>query len=104
MVHVTCYGAASLRDRIVHDRRLERYELAVVRQKTPGRNPGWAKLYAIDYTHGAVNLEWDASTRSLLARIVNRAKGKPDVVVGRFVAYLLARHRHRIRSITIHPE
>ena len=104
VVHVACYGADSLRDRIVHDRRLEDYELGVARQKTPGRNPGWAKLYAVDYTRGAINLEWDASTRSLLARIVNRARGKPDIVVGRFVAYLLARHRSRIRSIAIHPE
>jgi len=50
------------------------------------------------------NLEWDAATRSLLARIVNRAEGKPDIAVGRFVAYLLACHHRRIRSIAIHPE
>ena len=104
VVHVACFGTDSLRDRIVHDQRLKSYDLEVARQKTPGRNPGWAKLNPVDYTRGAINLEWDASTRSLLARIVNRAKGKPDIVVGRFIAYLLARHRGRIRSITIHPE
>ena len=105
VVHVACYGSTSLRERVVHDRRLGDYDLFVQRTRLPGRNPGWAKLYGSDYgTKGAINLEWDADTRTLLARVVTRAKGKPDVIVGRFVAYLLGRHRGRIRSITVHPE
>jgi hypothetical protein len=105
VVHVACYGSTSLRDRVVHDKRLADYALFVSRTRMPGRNPGWAKLYGSDYgIKGAINLEWDGDTRTLLARVVTRGKGKPDVVVGSFVAYLLGRHRARIRSITVHPE
>lgn len=105
VITVSCYDSESLRDAIVHDLRLERYGLEVSRQKAPGRNPGWAKLNASDHkTPGAVNLEWDAGTRTLLARVVTRGKSSPDKIVGRFLAYLLARYQRRIRSIHILPD
>ena len=104
VVHVACYGSASLRDRVVRDGRLADYELCVSRTKRPGRNPGWAKLYGADPgTRGAINLAWDGGTRTLMARIVTRGRGKPDVIVGRFVGYILGRHRRRVRSITVLP-
>lgn len=105
VVHVACRGSTSLRDRIVHDRRLERYGLYVLRTRMPGRNPGWAKLYSSERgVDGAINLAWDAHTRALLARVVTRGRGRPDRIIGALVAYLLGRHRRRIRSITVHPE
>ena len=105
VVQVTCYQTRSLREAIVSDRRLRQYGLEVSRQHTPGRNPGWAKLYGSDYTtRGSINIEWDLQTRTLLARIVNRSSGKPDEITGRFVKYLLARHRRNIRSILISPD
>ena len=105
VIHVTCFGSGSLREAIVHDARLKKYGLQVSRQKISGRNPGWAKLHAADYEiFGAINLEWDGPTKTLLARVVTRGRGKPDAILGRYVAYLLGRHRHRIRSIEIHPE
>ena len=105
VVHVVCYGSASLREKIVKDERLSRYGLQVSRQKISGRNPGWAKLHAVEHEiFGAINLEWDGPTKTLLARVVTRGRGKPDAILGRYIAYLLARHRHRIRSIEIHPD
>jgi len=72
VVHIAGYGAASLRDRIVNDQRLEIYELEVAKKKTVGRNPGWAKLYGADYeTTGAINLEWNIT--SAMGRLYEKA-------------------------------
>jgi hypothetical protein len=103
VVHVTCYRAASLREKIVNDPKLAAFGLEVERKQKPGRNPGWAKLYAkgID---GSINLEWDLQTRTLLARIVNRGTGRPPEITGQFVKLLLARHSANIRSIQIQPD
>jgi hypothetical protein len=103
VITVACYGGESLRDVIVHDVKLERYGLQVSRQKhllaiQDGRS------HTSDYeTAGAINLEWDAGTRTLLARIVTRGRRTPDEIVGRLVAYLLGRYQQRIRSIRILP-
>jgi hypothetical protein len=105
VVQVTCYGNGSLRDAIVHDEKLSKYQLEVARQKTSGRNPGWAKLHSTDAeVPGAINLEWDPSTRTLLTRIVTKGSSRPDMIMGRYVAYLLGRHRRRIRSVHIAPD
>ena len=105
VVHVTCYRTASLREKIVNDPKLGTFGLEVERKQKPGRNPGWAKLYANEYgIDGSINLEWDLQTRTLLARIVNRGTGRPPEITGRFVKLLLARHCANIRSIQIQPD
>ena len=105
VVHVTCYSATSLRKLIVNDPKLGGFGLDVERKQKPGRDPGWAKLYANEYgVNGSINLEWDLQTRTLLARIVNRGIGRPSEITGRFVKYLLARYRAKIRSIQIQPD
>jgi hypothetical protein len=104
VIQVTCYRGASLREALANDRRLEKYNLAVSRQKTPGRSPGWAKLHSTDPdVPGAINLEWDTATKTLMARIVTKGKSTPDRITGDFIAYLIRRHRKRIRSILILP-
>lgn len=104
IIQVTCYRGGSLREAIANDKRLEQYQLAVSRQKISGRNPGWAKLHSMDpQVHGAINLEWDPATKTLMARIVTKGKSIPDRIIGDFIAYLMHRHRKKIRSILLLP-
>jgi hypothetical protein len=104
VIQVTCYRGGSLREAVANDKRLQKYNLAVARQKTPGRSPGWAKLHSTDPDiHGAINLEWDPATKTLMARIVTKGKSTPDRIIGHFIAYLMRRHRTKIRSILLLP-
>ena len=104
VLQVTCYHGGSLREAVASDRRLEKYHLAVSRQKTSGRNPGWAKLHSADPdVPGAINLEWDQATKTLMARIVTKGKNTADRITGDFLAYLMRCQRRRIRSVLILP-
>ena len=104
IIQVTCYHGGSLREAIANDKRLEKYHLAVSRQKTSGRNPGWTKVHSTDpQVHGAINLEWDQATKTLMARIVTKGKSTPDRITGDFIAYLMRRQRRKIRSILLLP-
>jgi hypothetical protein len=104
IIQITCYRGGSLREAVANDTRLAKYNLTVMRQKTPGRSPGWAKLHSADpEIPGAINLEWNPATKILLARIVTKGKNTPDRITGDFIAYLIARHRKKIRSILLLP-
>jgi len=104
VIQVTCYRGGSLREAIANDGRLEKYQLAVFRQKTSGRNPGWGKLHSTQpNVLGAINLEWDPATKTLMARIVTKGKNTADRITGDFVAYLMRCQRRRIRSILLLP-
>jgi hypothetical protein len=100
LVQVLCSKGKSLREAIATDGRLERYSLQVTRQMQPGRAPGWLKLHATDTTRGALNIEWDAQSAVLSARVITRGSRKPSPIVGDFVNYLLSRHSSRVQSIT----
>jgi hypothetical protein len=93
----------SLRQRIVNDASIRDHGLYVQTRKVLGRNPGWAKVRSDEGHFGAINIEWDASTNSLLARVVTRRPLPAAALIGRFVEYLLARHASRIRAITLLP-
>ena len=104
VIQITCYRGGSLREALANDRRLEKYHLAVSRQKTPGRSPGWAKLHSTDpHVPGAINLEWDPATKTLMARIVTKGKNTADRIIGDFIAYLIRCQLRRIRSILLLP-
>jgi len=104
IIQVSCYESRSLRERIVNDKHLADYGLEVSQQRTSGRNPGWAKVHSSDHkAAGAINLEWNGATRTLMARVITRGSSKPDQITGRFVGYLMKRHRSRVRSILILP-
>ena len=104
VIQVTCYRGRSLREAIIDDKRLEKHGLAISSQKTSGRNPGWAKLHSADpEVPGAINLEWDPATKTLMARVVTKGKNTPDRITGDFIAYLMRRQRRRIRSILLSP-
>ena len=106
VIHVTCKRNESLRQRILDDdTQLGRYGLEIAQRKVHDRNPGWAKIHGTDYAApGALNFDWDGPTKTLTVRAVNKQGKKPDVLVGRFVAYLLGRHRSRIRAMVVLPE
>jgi hypothetical protein len=53
---------------------------------------------------GAINVEWDSASATLTCRIVNRGAGKPNVIVGDLLDYMLARNKGRVRTITIFPD
>jgi len=104
LVQVICTKGPSLRDAIVNDPKLEVSGFAVQKKQKPGRAPGWATLHSIEPDRrGALKIEWDAQTRVLLCRVVNRGKGRPHKVVGDFVDYVLAKFRHRIEAINVLP-
>ena len=97
VVHVITTSRSSLRDRIVSDvNRLADYSLELAKEHQRGRPRGWAKLHSTrdGSGFGALNLSWDASTRTLVGRVVNRGKGRPGDIVGDFCAYLLRSRFH----------
>jgi hypothetical protein len=100
LVLALCSKGKSLREAIGTDARLERYGLQVTRQLQAGRAPGWLKLHATDATRGALNIEWDAQSFVLSARVITRGSRKPSPIVGDFINYLLDRHWGRVESIT----
>ena len=104
LIQVVCTKGRSLREAISSDRRLEGHHLQVVQQKRPGRAHGWAKLKSLlPDRHGAINLEWDTNTSLLISRVVTRGKGKPNLIIGDYIHYLLARHARRIQAINVIP-
>lgn len=103
VIHVHCSRGGSLRERIARDPQLEKYLLYVVKEQKPGRYPGWLKIRSTQPDRrGAINVQWDA-TGVLRCRVVNRGAGKPNSIVGDFLEYVLARHRKRLRTITVVP-
>ncbi len=104
IIQVTCYHGGSLREAIANDKRLEKFQLAISSQKTSGRNPGWAKLHSTDpEVPGAINLEWNPTTKTLMARVVTKGKNTPELITGEFITYLMRCQRRRIRSILLLP-
>ncbi|MGQ9916564.1 MAG: hypothetical protein ACUVS7_04020 [Bryobacteraceae bacterium] len=94
----------SLRDRILNDSALQEHELRVGIEKKKGRKRGWAKIHGPPDIQGALNLEWHASTRTLIGRLVNRGDGCPALLAAHFIRYLLSGYRNEIISIHIWPQ
>lgn len=104
LVQVYCTKGPSMRERIAEDARLHKHLLRIKKAHQPGRSPGWMKLHSTERDrHGALNVEWDPATSILTCRVVTRNGGKPNLIIGDFVEYLLARHRKRIQSVTVVP-
>jgi hypothetical protein len=104
VVQVICSAGPSLRDAIGGDPKLESFGLQVARQHQPGRSPGWAKLHAVSpEVPGAVNVEWNTSTGTLVCRVVTKGRSRAGPLVGALVNYLLSRYPRRVQTITIVP-
>jgi hypothetical protein len=93
-----------MRDAIARNSKLEDHYLKVTEQRRQGRSRGWTKVRSTEpERHGAINLEWDADTNILISRVVTRGRGKPNLIIGDFVDFLLRRFPARIQAINIIP-
>lgn len=105
LVQVVCTPGASVRDAIANDAKLEAHDFEILFERKPGRSPGWTKLRSrADGRRGTINIQWNGATKVLSCRVVNKGSGKPNLIIGDFVDYLLQRHRRRIRLITVLPQ
>jgi hypothetical protein len=98
LIHVLCSRGPSVREGIANDVKLERHGLRVIREKQPGRAPGWMKLESAEMVRGVLNVEWDTPSSVLSARVITRGSA-PSPIVGDFINYLLSRHRKRVKAI-----
>jgi hypothetical protein len=104
LVFVACTPGPSIREAIVRDAQLSAYQLELIKEKTRGRSPGWAKLKsAVLGIDGAVNLEWDTSVYTLHCRVVTRAGGDPAPILADLIGYLFDRFPERIQAVSILP-
>ena len=99
LIHALCTKGGSLREAIANDPRLGRHDLEILREKQPGRAPGWMKIRSAGETRGVLNIEWHPQTSVLSARVITRGSGKASPIVGDFVNYLLRQHAKRVRTI-----
>ena len=103
LIQVLAKRGPSLREMIIRDKKLGDFALKVSEQKRSSRSRGWSKLHSTNGADGAVNIEWDGDTRILLCRVVTKGPGKPAVIVGDLVRYLLSRYSRKIESIGVIP-
>ena len=104
LIQVICTKGPSLREKIARDVKPSDHFLQVIEEKRPDRPRGWAKVHSTERDRrGAINLQWLSDTNILLARVVTRSGNKPNLIIGDFVDYLLARHKRRIEAINIIP-
>ena len=105
LIQLYSTSRTSLREAIANDgRHLRAYALEIVTEQKAGRKPGWLKLRStVKDRPGAINVEWDANTRALTCRVVNRGGARPHRIIGDLVDYLLFRHRKRMQWMTIAP-
>ena len=102
-IQVVCTRGPSLRSLIARrSRPLEKFDLEIIEEKNPRRNPGWMKVKGTERDiWGAMNISWDAETATLACRVINKRDGTPHKMVGRFVDFLLKQFRKRIKVISI---
>lgn len=93
-----------MRDAIANDRKLDAHYFEILLERKAGRSPGWTKLRSrAESRRGSINVQWNTATKVLSCRVVNKGSGKPNLIIGDFVGYLLQRHRRRITLITVLP-
>jgi hypothetical protein len=104
LVQVVCTPGLSVRDAIANDPKLPKHEFEIVLERKAGRAPGWTKLRSrAQGRRGSINIQWSAATKVLSCRVVNKGPGKPNLIIGDFVDYLLRRHRRRVKLIAVFP-
>ena len=104
LVQVVCTPGLSMRDAIANDTKLDAHNFEILRERKAGRFPGWTKVRSrAEGRRGSINVQWNTATRVLSCRVINKGSGKPNLIIGDFVDYLLQRHRRRIKLITVLP-
>ena len=100
-IQVICTSGRSLRTQIAEQAR-DSEAWIVSRERNIGRNPGWMKVKSTERgVWGALNITWEAQTRTLTCRVVNRRDGTPHAIIGRFIDFLLENYKDRIQLISI---
>ena len=105
-IQAICSHGKSLREAIEGDvEKTTNGDFQLVTRRRVGRNPGWATIKSKHADRqGTIRLQLIDSTDMLLCRVVNRESGRPNLIVGDFVDYLLRRHSTRVKFITILPD
>src|SRR3954465_10311952 len=75
VIQVIATGTGSLRNKIMTDPQLRRFDLIPTEHQRPGRPHGWAKIHS-ETAHGAINLEWHGRSRTLICRVVTKLGNK----------------------------
>jgi hypothetical protein len=102
IIEIICSKGKSVRDIIAGDPSLDDYFLRILSERKAGRQHGWTKVNGtIDGRRGTINIYWDANTANLRCRVINRGTGKPNHLIGDFIDYMLARHKRRVKHISI---
>lgn len=96
----------SLREKILADYQgLDNAGLTVRKEKTKGRNPGWAEIISSDKSvNGTIKISWEPTTEILTCRVSNTGTGIPFPILGNFVNYLIERHKAKIKFLVVVPE
>src|SRR6516225_6918735 len=71
VIQVIASGRGSLREKIMTDPQLGRFNLIPTEHQRPGRPHGWRKIHS-GTAHGAINLEWHGRSRTLICRVVTK--------------------------------
>src|SRR5213082_4229309 len=71
VIQVITSGRGSLREKIMTDPQLRKFDLIPTEHQRPGRPHGWAKIHS-ETAHGAINLEWHGRTGVLTCRVVTK--------------------------------
>jgi hypothetical protein len=104
LIQVVCSEKKSLREIIAQDEKMWKYNFYIDAKQKPGRSPGWAKLHSLDPSvRGAINISWQSKVKILTCRVITKGTGKPAIIIGDFIKYLLGRFSRSIESIIIVP-
>src|SRR5947207_14043994 len=88
VIQVITSGRGSLREKIMNDVQLKRFDLIPTEHMRPGRAHGWAKIHS-ETAHGAINLEWHGGSGTLICRVVSKFGHKPNSIIRAFIDYQL---------------
>jgi len=104
LIQEVCSEKKFLRDVIAHDEKLSRFNFYIEAKQKPGRSPGWAKIHSLNpEVRGAINLSWQGKINILNCRVITKGTGKPAIIIGDFIRYLLTRFARKIESVIIVP-
>jgi hypothetical protein len=104
LIQVVSTRGRSLRDAIRTHPKLDGHNLRITEHRRHGRANGWSKVHSTQPDRrGAINLEWDADTGILLCRVITRGRGRPNLIIGDFMDFLLGRFTKRIQAINVIP-
>lgn len=104
LIQVITTSKESLRQAITNDDEIETYDFKVSEHKRQHRENGWAKIHSTRQgRQGAINIHWDSKLGILFCRVITRGEPRPNLIIGDFIDYLLARYRSKIQAINILP-